>query len=177
MIEYNNNKEHKTVPEDSEEAKKYLSGQEKTKNDSIKTNNDDNKGQSKTENNFATISSDIKDNLVSSSSATPISNKKSSNPIQKQKPKSQLNSILKSRDKFGRPKSKLINSLNKKPTKLNTLEKSKMDWNKFTNNEGIVDELKYHNKNGYVEKQEFLQRAYDKQVEDIKSLRQATRKQ
>jgi hypothetical protein len=28
----------------------------------------------------------------------------------------------------------------------------------------------------YIEKQEFLQRAYEKQVEDIKSLRQATRK-
>jgi hypothetical protein len=55
---------------------------------------------------------------------------------------------LKSRDKFGRPKSQLVSSLNKKPTKLNTLEKSKMDWNKFTNNEGLVDELKYHNKNG-----------------------------
>jgi len=36
----------------------------------------------------------------------------------------------------------------KKPTKLNTLDKSKMDWNKYVDKEGIKDELKYHNKNG-----------------------------
>jgi len=43
--------------------------------------------------------------------------------------------------------SKLVDSM-KKPTKLNTLDKSKMDWNKYVDKEGIKDELKYHNKNG-----------------------------
>ena len=42
----------------------------------------------------------------------------------------------------------LTASLKKKPTKLNTLEKSKMDWKKYVEQEQIVDELKYHNKNG-----------------------------
>ncbi|KAI8604132.1 craniofacial development protein 1-like protein [Dissophora ornata] len=46
----------------------------------------------------------------------------------------------------------------KKPPKLNTLEKSKLDWNNFVGKEGIEDELKHHNKDGYMEKVAFLQR-------------------
>ncbi|CAG8439593.1 5374_t:CDS:2 [Funneliformis mosseae] len=53
-------------------------------------------------------------------------------------------------DKFIKSKISLeqLASLKKKPTKLNTLEKSKMDWKKYVEQEQIVDELKYHNKNG-----------------------------
>ncbi|KAF9112184.1 swr complex subunit [Mortierella sp. AM989] len=46
----------------------------------------------------------------------------------------------------------------KKPPKLNTLEKSKLDWKNFVGKEGIEDELKHHNKDGYMEKVAFLQR-------------------
>ena len=46
-----------------------------------------------------------------------------------------------------------------KPTKLNVLEKSRLDWAGFVDKEGINDELKRHNKDGYVERQEFLKRA------------------
>ncbi|KAF9361172.1 Craniofacial development protein 1 [Mortierella sp. AD094] len=46
----------------------------------------------------------------------------------------------------------------KKPPKMNTLEKSKLDWNNFVGKEGIEDELKHHNKDGYMEKVAFLQR-------------------
>ncbi|CAG8569438.1 1320_t:CDS:2 [Funneliformis caledonium] len=53
-------------------------------------------------------------------------------------------------DKFIKSKISIeqLASLKKKPTKLNTLEKSKMDWKKYVEQEQIVDELKYHNKNG-----------------------------
>ncbi|KAF9998613.1 Craniofacial development protein 1 [Entomortierella chlamydospora] len=46
----------------------------------------------------------------------------------------------------------------KKPPKMNTLEKSKLDWKNFVGKEGIEDELKHHNKDGYMEKVAFLQR-------------------
>ncbi|KAG0252446.1 Craniofacial development protein 1 [Mortierella polycephala] len=46
----------------------------------------------------------------------------------------------------------------KKPPKLNTLEKSKLDWKNFVGKEGIEDELKHHNKDGYMERVAFLQR-------------------
>jgi hypothetical protein len=45
-----------------------------------------------------------------------------------------------------------------KPQKLNVLEKSRLDWAGFVDKEGIHDELKRHNKDGYVERQEFLKR-------------------
>jgi len=50
-----------------------------------------------------------------------------------------------------------------------------MDWKKYVEQEQIVDELKYHNKNGYIEKQEFLQRAYERQESEIRSLRKDSR--
>ena len=40
--------------------------------------------------------------------------------------------------------------------KLNTLEKSKLDWVKYVDEEGITDELALHNKDGYLAKQDFL---------------------
>ena len=45
-----------------------------------------------------------------------------------------------------------------KPVKLNVLEKSRLDWAGFVDKEGIHDDLKRHNKDGYVERQEFLRR-------------------
>jgi Bucentaur or craniofacial development len=46
-----------------------------------------------------------------------------------------------------------------KPAKLNVLEKSRLDWAGFVDKEGINDELKRYNKDGYIERQEFLKRA------------------
>ncbi|KAI5481013.1 craniofacial development protein 1 [Pseudohyphozyma bogoriensis] len=61
-----------------------------------------------------------------------------------------------------------------KPAKLNTLEKSKMDWNKFVAKEDLSDDLTRARKDGYLEKQDFLQRteqaredAYDKTLMDL----------
>jgi len=45
-----------------------------------------------------------------------------------------------------------------KPAKLNVLEKSRLDWAGFVDREGINDDLKRFNKDGYVERQEFLKR-------------------
>lgn len=42
--------------------------------------------------------------------------------------------------------------------KLTTLEKSKMDWARYVDKEGITDELTLHNKDGYSAKQDFLSR-------------------
>lgn len=43
-------------------------------------------------------------------------------------------------------------------TKLSVLSKSKADWNKFVTDAGIEGELKFKNKDGYVEKVAFLKR-------------------
>ena len=45
-----------------------------------------------------------------------------------------------------------------KPKKLNTLEKSRMEWSGFIDKEGIAEDLKRGNKNGYLDKQDFLSR-------------------
>jgi len=45
-----------------------------------------------------------------------------------------------------------------KAVKLNVLEKSRIDWAGFVDKEGIHDDLKRFNKDGYVERQEFLRR-------------------
>lgn len=66
-------------------------------------------------------------------------------------------------------------SVGLKPTKLNTLEKSKMDWNTYVSKEGIRDELTHHNKDGYMEKKEFLDRAREKHESDLKAARKANR--
>ncbi|GAB6020783.1 Craniofacial development protein 1 [Chamberlinius hualienensis] len=57
--------------------------------------------------------------------------------------------------------------------KMSTLEKSRFDWNMFKQDEGISEDLKSFNrgKNGYLEKQAFLQRADERQFEIEKSFR------
>ncbi|KAK9472299.1 bucentaur or craniofacial development-domain-containing protein [Dipodascopsis tothii] len=55
-----------------------------------------------------------------------------------------------------------------KPTKLNTLEKSKMDWDSFVRQEGIGDDLNKFNKDGYLHKQDFLSRVAERRDRDYK---------
>lgn len=64
-----------------------------------------------------------------------------------------------------------------KKNKLSTLEKTKLDWNSFKRTQGIEEELQTHNKgkDGYLERQDFLQRADVRQFEIEKSFRQTTR--
>lgn len=55
--------------------------------------------------------------------------------------------------------------------KFNTLEKSKLDFAQFVDKEGIDDELRQHNKNGYLEKQDFLSRVEFFKDTQIKEMR------
>jgi len=71
----------------------------------------------------------------------------------------------------------IVGSIGKKQ-KMGVLDKSKLDWNSFVSQEGISEELKTHNrgKEGYVEKQMFLERADLRQFEIEKSIRDKNRK-
>lgn len=55
-----------------------------------------------------------------------------------------------------------VNS-NSKKMKLSTLEKSRLDWASFVDKRKINEELKTHNKGGYLDKQAFLERMNVKQ--------------
>lgn len=65
-----------------------------------------------------------------------------------------------------------------KKNKLSILEKSKLDWGGFKQTEGIDEELQTFNKgrDGYLERQDFLQRTDVRQFEIEKNLRAANRK-
>lgn len=43
--------------------------------------------------------------------------------------------------------------------KISTLQKTKLDWNQFTTDEGLEDEFTKNRKDGYIQKKEFLQNA------------------
>lgn len=60
-----------------------------------------------------------------------------------------------------------------KKSKISTLEKSKLDWNSFKRREGIDEQIQTHNKgkDGYLERQDFLQRTDVRQFQIEKSLR------
>ncbi|KAL1129325.1 hypothetical protein AAG570_013854 [Ranatra chinensis] len=64
-----------------------------------------------------------------------------------------------------------------KKGKLTTLEKSKLDWEKFKEQEGIREDLHTHNKgkNGYLERQDFLERSDLRQFELEKEMRSSRR--
>lgn len=51
-----------------------------------------------------------------------------------------------------------LEDLVKKPKKMNTLEHSRLEWSKYVEAEGLKDELNHHNKDGYLQKQDFLSR-------------------
>lgn len=73
--------------------------------------------------------------------------------------------------------SSVLGKIGKKST-LSVLEKSKIDWSGFKQNEGIEEELQTHNKgrDGYLERQDFLQRTDLRQFELEKTLRNTNRK-
>jgi len=71
----------------------------------------------------------------------------------------------------------VVGSIGKK-AKMSCLDKSKLDWNQFVTEEGIKEELSSHNrgKNGFVERQMFLERVDLRQFEIEKAAREKTRK-
>ncbi|VEN57162.1 unnamed protein product [Callosobruchus maculatus] len=66
----------------------------------------------------------------------------------------------------------VLSQLSKKP-KISTLEKSKLDWDKFKKEENIEEELQTFNKgkDGYLDKQDFLERADLRRFEIEKEIR------
>lgn len=84
---------------------------------------------------------------------------------------------------FNRPQSgggglsSVLGQIGKK-NKLSVLEKSKLDWTGFKKNEGIDEELQTFNKgrDGYLERQDFLQRTDLRQFEIEKNIRSASRR-
>ncbi|ORY90996.1 bucentaur or craniofacial development-domain-containing protein [Syncephalastrum racemosum] len=78
-----------------------------------------------------------------------------------------------------RPKSSLsalASHYNVKVPKMNTLEKSRLDWKGYVKQEGIQDELKYQNEDSYTDKVAFLQRVDDRRLSHIRAGRKASRK-
>eukprot|EP00794_Sanderia_malayensis_P019110 gene19110-21027_t len=61
-----------------------------------------------------------------------------------------------------------------KKQKLSTLEQSKQDWESFKKDQGIQDDLRTNAKDGYLAKQEFLQRVDVRKWENERELRLAT---
>jgi len=76
----------------------------------------------------------------------------------------------------GKGLSGLVSAINKKP-KMGCLDKSKLDWDTYVAKEGIREELETFNKgkDGYVEKQMFLERADHRRFEQEKAAREKTR--
>lgn len=71
----------------------------------------------------------------------------------------------------------LVGLLDSKKQKLTTLEKTKLDWNNFKSDEGIDEELEKHkkSKDGYLDKQAFLERADLRQFEIERAMRMSKR--
>ncbi|XP_053255223.1 craniofacial development protein 1 [Podarcis raffonei] len=67
----------------------------------------------------------------------------------------------------------LLGKIGTKKQKLSTLEKSKLDWETFKEEEGIGEELAIHNrgKDGYLERKAFLERVDHRQFEHERDIR------
>ncbi|XP_039112388.1 craniofacial development protein 1 isoform X2 [Hyaena hyaena] len=67
----------------------------------------------------------------------------------------------------------LLGKIGAKKQKMSTLEKSKLDWESFKEEEGIGEELAIHNrgKEGYIERKAFLDRVDHRQFEIERDLR------
>ncbi|XP_026535919.1 craniofacial development protein 1 [Notechis scutatus] len=67
----------------------------------------------------------------------------------------------------------LLGKMGSKKQKMSTLEKSKLDWENFKEEEGIGDELAIHNrgKDGYLERRAFLERVDYRQFEHERDIR------
>ncbi|KAI8393649.1 bucentaur or craniofacial development-domain-containing protein [Radiomyces spectabilis] len=85
----------------------------------------------------------------------------------------------KSANTIRRPKSTLsdlVSQYNIKVPKMNTLDKSRLDWQHYVDREGIRDDLKYRNKDGYMEKVAFLNRVDDRRLTHLKTGQRSLKK-
>ncbi|KAH3662378.1 hypothetical protein OGAPHI_005630 [Ogataea philodendri] len=92
--------------------------------------------------------------------STKLKESKESTPVQplpkKKAPKRKRASLL----------DDVIN--NASSTKLSTLEKSRLDWASYVDKSKIGDELKFKNKGGYLDQQDFLSRVEHRQDQNYK---------
>ncbi|XP_025055530.1 craniofacial development protein 1 [Alligator sinensis] len=67
----------------------------------------------------------------------------------------------------------LLGKIGSKKQKMNTLEKSRLDWENFKDEQGIGEELAIHNrgKEGYIERKAFLDRVDHRQFEIERDIR------
>ncbi|CCG25372.1 Swc5 protein [Candida orthopsilosis Co 90-125] len=111
------------------------------------------------------------------SASNDIPNKRTEVKVIRQDPQTKENVEL--RIKLKRPS--LIDKFielngNNKKMKLSTLEKSRLDWASFIDKRKIGDELKRHNRGGYLDKQEFLSRVDSKKDEIYQKAKEEERK-
>ncbi|GME74011.1 unnamed protein product [Ambrosiozyma monospora] len=66
---------------------------------------------------------------------------------------------------------------NSSKTKLSTLEKSRLDWANYVDKNKIKDELKFNNKGGYLDEQDFLSRVDNRQDSKYKDAKVKLKKQ
>jgi len=115
-----------------------------------------------------------------------IDTEKLEDPLQQQTPSSSSQTavsdvaVSNSKQAVKRPGGGLtgVLSLLDKKQKLSTLQKSQLDWAGFKKAENLNEQLEQHNrgKHGFIERQEFLQRADYRQFENERDVRQANRK-
>ncbi|KAL1926990.1 hypothetical protein VTP01DRAFT_5320 [Rhizomucor pusillus] len=108
-----------------------------------------------------------------------ISSSENRPSIEEKPEKQSATAPVKKKSHIVRPKSTLsalVSHYNIKVPKMNTLEKSRLDWQGYVEREGIRDELKYKNKDGYMEKVAFLQRVDDRRLTQLKAGQRASRK-
>ena len=114
---------------------------------------------------------------ITSSSTNEIPNKRTEVKVMRQDP--QTKETYELRIKLKRPslidKFIALNGNNKK-MKLSTLEKSRLDWASFIDKRKIGDELKRHNRGGYLDKQDFLNRVDYKKDEIYQRAKEEERK-
>jgi len=121
---------------------------------------------------------DFAGEAVSIQKTLPVESVKENKMVGKKPPISPLIAAQKRPASSGSGLGSILNQIGKKK-KISVLEKTKLDWNSFKHDEGIEEQLQTHNKgkDGYLEKQDFLQRTDLRQFEIEKSLRQTRRTQ
>ncbi|CAO3683153.1 hypothetical protein G6F70_000412 [Rhizopus microsporus] len=173
------NEEEEEENEEFEESDEDQDTKEKIERESVKRPLEDEKEDSQAKKaRIEALWNDIKD------TKKPMTNNNNNNDEQDiSKPLDSNNNDTsekpKTKPKIVRPKStlsSLVSQYNIKVPKMNTLEKSKLDWKTFVEKEGIKDELTYKNKDGYVEKVEFLQRVDERRLRQLKAGQKETKK-
>lgn len=134
--------EEKKVPKSSAEGRAYLKEEEQEQLDAKKALLDE----------VEDLKEDLKDWSNEKSTENPkessqnLSLKRPADPLKRRGPPKKKKSSLMAELEAGKAK------------KMNTLEKSRLDWIGFVDQEGIKDDLTHFNKAGFLHRQDFLSR-------------------